>query len=439
MLRRIESVSGNNALYYEKNHHHTRNTCPQCGHVQTCRCSTPKINTTAICFSCLADNKKDTARLKALAYVPIHIDLPPKVIQAFWDLGDAQRGLPEAAMLKLNHFYHGIASPVFEHCGDLTWRMSHWVKDPRMNMDFECLIKVDRVLRYLTSSYGFEKEMTGNIVNNARYQKVPVEKYKAKLDKLMLEYSHEHSKLLVYNEPQWWAREAAVAIGKWKFGTAITLLLKYQELGKNQKKFAEAAYSYTADASDNPKPYKSHQSAATAVAINNVNSIKNYLKAAAKNGTPRGLTIHPFAFLLKYGHEFLVDAETYEGQRGTPKECYRNAARLTWSSDDLTYVEGFVTMFGVPLNHAWCSTSEGHVVDPTLKPHASHAYFGVPIKEQYLVKQVVKGGYCLLDVMQNPDLYKKKSFSDVVAVIGKPKVEESVHDDIGLRQGGGGV
>jgi hypothetical protein len=193
--------------------------------------------------------------IRELGYTPLHIDLPEKVAQAFYDLGDAQRGKPEAAMLKINHFYAGVACPVFEHGGDLTWRMSHWAKWPRGNMDFECIIKAERCVRYLTGPYGFEKEMRENIINNARAMKLPLEEYQEKLNKLMLSYSKEHSLLVVYNEPQWWARRACIEMGQWHFDKALEYFRKYALLGKNEKKFAEAAYAYTLDPSGKPTPY----------------------------------------------------------------------------------------------------------------------------------------------------------------------------------------
>lgn len=191
--------------------------------------------------------------IRDIAYTILKIDLPPKVAQAFYNLGDAQRGKPEAAMLKVNHFYHGVACPVFEHGGDLTWRMTHYAK--RGEMDFECVFKAERCVKYLSSPYGFEKEVNENIRNNAESNSIPVPEYEEKLRKLMLNYAKEHSLLTVYNKPQWLAREAAVAMGKWQFYTALDYFRQYAKLGQNEKEFITKAYAYAIDPNDEPIPY----------------------------------------------------------------------------------------------------------------------------------------------------------------------------------------
>ena len=40
-------------------HHHTRNVCPECGNVETCRCMAPKTTTHELCYDC----KEKTAEL----------------------------------------------------------------------------------------------------------------------------------------------------------------------------------------------------------------------------------------------------------------------------------------------------------------------------------------------------------------------------------------
>ena len=69
-----------------------------------------------------------------------------------------------------------------------------------------------------------------------------------------------------------------------------------------------------------------------------------------------------------------------------------------WNKD-LTYVEGFVAIHGVPIEHAWCVDANGVVVDPTIENvNQVVAYYGVPFKTEYLKRAIlVNDVYGLLD------------------------------------------
>ena len=85
--------------------------------------------------------------------------LPPQVAAAFMAVADQQRGAPEHAMLRVQRTMGGgVLSVMVEHIGDLTHRMTEHA-DAGMWLEDIIQEKVKRGIRYLTSGYGFEKEM----------------------------------------------------------------------------------------------------------------------------------------------------------------------------------------------------------------------------------------------------------------------------------------
>ncbi len=80
--------------------------------------------------------------------------------------------------------------------------------------------------------------------------------------------------------------------------------------------------------------------------------------------------------------------------------CYQNAAvtARTFRARGLLYAEGFACMrraAGIPIEHAWCVSADGMVVDPTWEP-AAEVYFGVVVADSALCP--VEGGGLLSDV-----------------------------------------
>lgn len=170
--------------------------------------------------------------------------LPDDVTEAFTKLGELQRGDPERAMLDLQSAMGGgVLNPVAEHVGDLSHRMSHLSKygSAGANMVAE---KTWRTLRALRHPYGFEREMMNNIRNNATYRGVSEDLLRSQVDDALARYSKEHSKLPVYNRPQWLAREAAVAVGDKRWHTAERYLQELDDLVKDPSKFEAAALAF---------------------------------------------------------------------------------------------------------------------------------------------------------------------------------------------------
>lgn len=137
------------------------------------------------------------------------------------------------------------------------------------------------------------------------------------------------------------------------------------------------------------------------------NIVKDHL--AQVNTIMKGA--HGFStFFLTYGKEFKVNFRKSFKEKGEKGLCYMNAFNLMHdSSGELTYVEGMASIFGVPLDHAWCVDSNGLVHDPTwnrftLKGESIKQkdvdYFGVPFKSEFVIDTVVKRGF--YGVIDNP-------------------------------------
>lgn len=100
---------------------------------------------------------------------------------------------------------------------------------------------------------------------------------------------------------------------------------------------------------------------------------------------------HPFTFIRQHGQSFAITERTFDGPRGIPGSCYMNAGVEAVNDPTLTYVEGFVLAFGVPIQHAWLLEADGTMRDPTLTGAENiGGYFGVPIKTAFLWKRVYR-------------------------------------------------
>lgn len=101
----------------------------------------------------------------------------------------------------------------------------------------------------------------------------------------------------------------------------------------------------------------------------------------------------PSQFVLDNGRSFAATDATYVGKRGTMKQCYMNAAKAAQEDHGLTYVEGYVTVHGVPIKHAWTVDGDGSVVDQTITSGENVGdYFGVPFSTDYLNRTLVENG-----------------------------------------------
>jgi hypothetical protein len=115
-------------------------------------------------------------------------------------------------------------------------------------------------------------------------------------------------------------------------------------------------------------------------------------------------------FVLRHGREFAWKRGAGPAgvpMDGEPNACYMNAANLMLSRRDLLYVEGYahIGQIPIPTHHAWCSTFDGVVVDPTWDSdrllsgptlgalaslRGAREYIGIPINRVYLVAALIR-------------------------------------------------
>lgn len=79
--------------------------------------------------------------------------------------------------------------------------------------------------------------------------------------------------------------------------------------------------------------------------------------------------------------------------RGTPKECFKNASLLMLRRDDLDYCEGVAyipQLPGVGFLHAWCVDRDGNVVDNTWDHPEDCTYYGVKYDRERYLKHIFK-------------------------------------------------
>lgn len=179
--------------------------------------------------------------------------LPEPVLNAFLKLGDDQRGEPETHMVRTQHVLGGgVLSPVIEHVGDLTHRMTHMLKYGLGYNGADIIVdKTKKAIRWLSSGYGFARELEENIKSNAKYRGVDPASLREKINVELTKYAQLHSKLTVYNRVQWLARESAVAVGNQQWDLALEYLKDLNEIAES-KEFAKAVIEYKTDKEGNP-------------------------------------------------------------------------------------------------------------------------------------------------------------------------------------------
>lgn len=169
---------------------------------------------------------------------------PSEKAKLFHQTADAQRGPPEATMLKLHNLLGGgVFSFVIEHVGDITHRMTE--KFDWFNGNIEIVQdKVEKTLRTLEHGYGFEREMQENFDSSFRFNteqgRMPYdtfEEFESAARGLSMLYAREHSKIPVFNKAQWHARQAAIELGYWHFSKAITHLKWLKELCDDEERY----------------------------------------------------------------------------------------------------------------------------------------------------------------------------------------------------------
>lgn len=98
-------------------------------------------------------------------------------------------------------------------------------------------------------------------------------------------------------------------------------------------------------------------------------------------------------FVQAQGRPFIPNEKTYEGKRGKPKLCFMNATHDMLEHEDRDYVEGYITVHGVPIQHAWTVDKTGQIYDPTLKDGSYvKGYYGVQFNRDYVMAATLENG-----------------------------------------------
>lgn len=188
-------------------------------------------------------------------------ELPDNVAQAFSDLGEEQRGLPERAMLAAQAVLGGgVYSFALEHVGDIIHRMTHHANYGSFYPDI-AREKTKKTLGVLTNGYGFMREHEENMQANIRYrtEKDPnfdEQEHRAKVDAVLKQYSAEHAKLVPYNRLQRAAIRASVLLGQKQITQCVRMLQMIDTLAMNDEDFNKAAAEYQLDDQGNLIPYQ---------------------------------------------------------------------------------------------------------------------------------------------------------------------------------------
>lgn len=149
----------------------------------------------------------------------------------------------------------------------------------------------------------------------------------------------------------------------------------------------------------------------------------------------------PANLLQKYGRYYPFDASSYKVKHGPQHMCYMNAGRMAIADPDLTYVEGYASVHGVPIEHAWVVDKDGKVLDPTIRnADGIVAYYGVPIDPEFLTKFLTETGYWgVFGYISIKDLVKYKPEQIVKGLKpGKDAFEEGKHKRHGKGDPRGG-
>lgn len=150
------------------------------------------------------------------------VTITPEVATRLAEVAAEQRDEPEQAMLAVQRANGGgVLNPVVEHAGDIFHRMAKDLPFGVLPVD-DVLSKIDTVLSGLTSRFGFAREHTQNLRNNARERGVPIEEQQAAVNSALARLARANNRLVPLNRPQRLAKEIAVAVAETRFDDAVT-------------------------------------------------------------------------------------------------------------------------------------------------------------------------------------------------------------------------
>ena len=187
----------------------------------------------------------ETPAENLMKFSPRTTELSKEALDAFKNVSDTQRGRPELAMVQLQK--EGSANElngVVEHIGDLT----HVLTNEAPHGSF----RRERVLGKIAGQIN-TLDRPDDVINNfleqgyesaADFSKRDVNEVRETSERLLKQYAEEHKKVPVYNRPQFFAREAAVAVGEKRYSDAVDYLKKLRSIAEDPVEFQQAASAF---------------------------------------------------------------------------------------------------------------------------------------------------------------------------------------------------
>ena len=228
------------------------------------------------------DLRKWMRLVEAIAGQPSFIlDLPEpakqKALVAFQSLASGQRhGDPEklggASLFNRGIQCSGLYSGLTEHVGDITNRMAkHFDRyhglfgNVKEKVELGLRRCADDIVGQVKRNYEHAAHPDRDSAEEmAIYNDAYSRQYKGSYADYVKwwrnagqRYGDAHANLPVWNEAQWHAREAAVAVGYMKFGLATGHLRALQAHLRSPEDWTQYAGQITLDAAGNPIPYRS--------------------------------------------------------------------------------------------------------------------------------------------------------------------------------------
>lgn len=95
-----------------------------------------------------------------------------------------------------------------------------------------------------------------------------------------------------------------------------------------------------------------------------------------------------YSLILEHGMACYTNRHSFDGPLGERGMCYMNSFHAVIEDPSLTYMEGFCSTMGIPIQHAWCLNRKGKVIETTL-PNAE-GYFGIPFQWDYVRRTAIR-------------------------------------------------
>lgn len=135
-------------------------------------------------------------------------------------------------------------------------------------------------------------------------------------------------------------------------------------------------------------------------------STEQMIRDLAESLEKAGMAKNVFSIVAKHGMTFKSQERPAHITKDTPKECFKNAFLLAYGTG-LVYAEGYISVHGIPIHHAWCLDELGNVIDPTIDGQENHEYFGIPFVMEFVFDVLTKSRmYGILDNLGFRKIYE---------------------------------